>query len=56
MPIISIPRCANMGQPALPQLYIVVAGHIRFHVTSFDDGHAVRKKTRLDDRGHAPWS
>jgi hypothetical protein len=45
MPIISIPRCANMGQPALPQLYIAdFAGHIRFHVTSFDDGHVFARK------------
>jgi hypothetical protein len=32
-------------QPALPQLYIVdFAGHIRFHVTSFDDGHVFARK------------
>jgi hypothetical protein len=35
----------RIDQPALPQLYIVdFTGHIRFHVTSFDDGHVFARK------------
>jgi thiol-disulfide isomerase/thioredoxin len=39
------PALREYGQPALPQLYIVdFAGHIRFHVTSFDDGHVFARE------------